>query len=82
MPRLAIKAIFTCEGGRVEEQEIAKHLLEMSKEYTVKDAKISGWETSITLEEFPGSWNSCLFDVDFNLLLKQYGGERYANELS
>ena len=63
-----IIAIFTNNGGRAIEQERAASILTVGQQYVVTSADVGGWCTFITLEGVVGSFNSCLFDVDWDQL--------------
>lgn len=63
-----IEAIFTCAGGYEGEKEIARKKLVIGQSYNVVYSEVGRSCTYIGLEGIAGYFNSCLFDVDFDLL--------------
>ena len=70
-----IVAVFTAKGGYESEKVNAKKRLVVGQSYTVASADIGRSCTYIQLEEVDGSYNSCLFDVDFDLLYDTFGSD-------
>jgi len=62
---MKITAIFTAEGGYQAQKDLAKKQLVIGQEYYVEYVEVGSSYTYIWLKGFEGSFNSCLFDVDY-----------------
>ena len=58
-------ATFTGKGGYPLENQRANATFTIGNQYIITGGAIGRTNTTITLKDFPGSWNSVLFD--FNL---------------